>query len=65
MFTIYTHTDKMENEGKLYGQAAAHGTKKRMMEWMEVLSKANETIWCKVVRDKDGEVVAAYQREIA
>lgn len=63
MFTIYTKTDTMVSQGINYHCSVSHGTKKRMMEWFDVLSRIPETVSCYVVRDKDHAKMAEYIRE--
>lgn len=65
MFKISVYTDKMAAEGKNGGYSIAKGTKKYMQEMMDMFSKHPDTIYCKIIRVKDGEVVAEYHRDAA
>lgn len=62
MFTVYAHTDKMESDGKQYYEYVASGAWGKVKRWYDLLIKEPLTDRCKIVRDKDKNVMLEYIR---
>lgn len=62
MFSFMVCTENMAEEGKSYGKVIACGIESKMHEWMNFYRNDPKTIWCKVIRAKDGKTIAEYHR---